>query len=310
MSPWTLAAISRIASPSLVWEGQGLAVPGDGARELPEPFAAISIQPLPAAQGSVLGIAVRTLEPVALEGRLFGQDIEFAEESGTYYAVVGIYALAEPGMYELEVAAVGQEEWRTELSTGIIVEAGGYGYERIALSESTSALLAPELVAAERERLEEVRYLFTPERYWEVPFTRPCDGAISSYFGSRRAYNAGPYTSYHAGVDFRATEGVPVHAAADGVVTLAEPLTVRGNAIVIDHGWGVSTGYWHLSAIEVQIGDTVAPGDLIGRVGSTGLSTGSHLHWEVWVNGVSVNGLEWLNASSPWLAPLRPEPAG
>jgi murein DD-endopeptidase MepM/ murein hydrolase activator NlpD len=310
ISPLTLAAISRIGSPSLVYEGQELAVPGEGQSDLPEPFQAVRIQPLPVAQGSVLAIVVETGEPVELEGWLFGQAVEFADEGGTYYALTGVYALAEPGMYELELTAVSGDGWRTGLTAGIIVEAGGFGYERIALSESTSALLAPELVAAERERLAEVRYLFTPERYWTAPFIRPCEGAISSYFGSRRAYNAGPYTSYHAGVDFRATTGVPVYAAAAGVVTLAEPLTVRGNAIVINHGWGVSTGYWHLSVIEVRIGDLVAPGDLIGRVGSTGLSTGAHLHWEVWVAGVSVNGLEWLDASSPWLAPLLAEPTG
>jgi murein DD-endopeptidase MepM/ murein hydrolase activator NlpD len=305
MSPWTLAAISSIGSPSLLYEGQEVAVPGESGGELPGPFAEVSIQPLPVRPGSVLGIVVRTLEPVELEGSLLGQDVPFCEERGEYRALVGVYALTDPGMYELSLAAVDQKGWRTELNTGVIVEAGEYGYERIVLSESTSALLAPELVAAERERLQEVRYLFSPDRYWAVPFVRPCEGAITSYFGSRRAYNAGPYTSYHSGVDFRSPVGAPVHAAAAGVVTLAEPLVVRGNAVVVDHGWGVSTGYWHLSVIGVQIGDFVEQGDVIGRVGNTGLSTGAHLHWETWVHGVSVNGLGWIDESSPWLAPFR-----
>jgi murein DD-endopeptidase MepM/ murein hydrolase activator NlpD len=304
ISPWTLASISQIGSPALVYEGQQLAVPSERGSQLPEPFASIAIQPLPVEQGSVLGIVVRTLEPAELEGSLLEQSFAFSEESGEYHALVGVYALAEPGMYRLSLAAVGAEGWRTELNIGVIVEAGSYGYERIALSESKSSLLAPELVAVERERLAEVRYLFTPERYWTAPFMRPCEGAVTSYFGSRRAYNAGPYTSYHAGVDFRSPVGAPVHAAAAGVVTLAEPLVVRGNAVVVDHGWGVATGYWHLSAIEVEVGDMVQKGDVIGRVGNTGLSTGAHLHWETWVNGVSVNGLEWLDESSPWFATL------
>jgi len=83
-------------------------------------------------------------------------------------------------------------------------------------------------------------------------------------------------------------------------VVLAEPMTMLGNAIVIDHGWGLLTGYWHLSSIEVQVGQQVAPGDLIGRVGSTGLSTGAHLHWEMWVSGTPVDGLQWLEGFSPW----------
>jgi murein DD-endopeptidase MepM/ murein hydrolase activator NlpD len=85
---------------------------------------------------------------------------------------------------------------------------------------------------------------------------------------------------------------------------LAEPLTVRGNALVLDHGWGMLTGYWHLSKIEVDVGQRVQKGDLIARIGSTGLSTGSHLHWEMWVGGVNVNPMEWLRLFYAW-----PEPA-
>jgi murein DD-endopeptidase MepM/ murein hydrolase activator NlpD len=85
---------------------------------------------------------------------------------------------------------------------------------------------------------------------------------------------------------------------------MAEQLTLRGNAVVLDHGWGVLTGYWHLSAIEVQVGQKVAQGDLIARIGSTGLSTGAHLHWEMWVGGVNVNPLQWLEPFYPW-----PDPA-
>ena len=133
-----------------------------------------------------------------------------------------------------------------------------------------------------------------------VPFQRPCVGAISAYFGAHRSYNGGPYTSYHSGVDFRAPTGTPVHASAAGTVVLAEPMVLWGNAVVVDHGWSVLTGYGHLSTIEVQVGQQVAPGDLIGRVGSTGLSTGAHLHWETWVGGNSVNGLQWLEEFYPW----------
>jgi murein DD-endopeptidase MepM/ murein hydrolase activator NlpD len=84
---------------------------------------------------------------------------------------------------------------------------------------------------------------------------------------------------------------------------LAEPLAVRGNAVVLDHGWGMLTGYWHLSTMEVQVGQQVAPGDLIARIGNTGLSTGAHLHWEMWVGGVNVDPLQWLEPLYPWADP-------
>ena len=91
-----------------------------------------------------------------------------------------------------------------------------------------------------------------------------------------------------------------MYAPAAGTIVLAEPLTVRGNVVFIDHGWGLLTGYWHLSTIETEVGQQVAPGDLIGRVGNTGLSTGAHMHWEMWVGGISVDGLQWLDEFYPW----------
>jgi murein DD-endopeptidase MepM/ murein hydrolase activator NlpD len=84
-----------------------------------------------------------------------------------------------------------------------------------------------------------------------------------------------------------------------GVVILAENLPVRGNATIIDHGWGVITGYWHQSEIYVAVGDVVAPGQTIGVVGSTGRSTGPHLHWEMWVGGVQVDPMQWVQQSFP-----------
>jgi len=301
VSPWALASASRVVNPALIYPGQELVIPNTEPGLLPAPFIFVEVQPLPVAQGMPMVVAVHTKEPVALEGRLFSQDIRFVEEGGVYYGLAGVHALAESGLYQLELTAVDDQERRTTITTGIVVQDGRFGYERIDLSGGQNNLLDPAVIAAERERLNSLRSTFTPERHWTAPLQRPCAGVISSYFGTRRAYSDGPYTSYHSGVDFRAPTGTPVLAPAGGTVMLADPLTVRGNAVVIDHGWGLLTGYWHLSEINVQVGQHLAPGDLIGRVGSTGLSTGAHLHWEVWVGGVSVDGIRWLEES--YLAP-------
>jgi murein DD-endopeptidase MepM/ murein hydrolase activator NlpD len=301
VSPWTLVAASRVANPALIYPGQELVAPGEGPGPLPTPFASVEVQPLPASQGTAMVITVHTTEPVKLEGKLFGQEVRFAEEGGVYYGLVGVHVFAEPGLYELDLRAVDARGQNTAVTTGVLVEIGRFGYERIDVSASRTNLLDPAVLARDRERFDAVRHIFTPERLWTVPFQHPCGGAsISAYFGSHRSYNSGPYTSYHSGVDFRAPVGTPVHASAAGTVVLAEPMALWGNAVVIDHGWGVLTGYGHLSTIEVQVGQQVLRGELIGKVGNTGLSTGAHLHWETWVGGNSVNGLQWLEKSSPW----------
>jgi murein DD-endopeptidase MepM/ murein hydrolase activator NlpD len=310
VSPWTVVDNNHLTDLAALYPGRELIVPGEGPGLLPAPFASIEVQPLPVTQGTTMIIAVHTTEPVKLLGELFDQDVHFAEERGIYYGVAGVHVFTEPGLYKLTLTAWDSDGQSTALTTEVVVGAGHFGYERIDLPADRASLLDPAIVATERERLDSIRYAFTPERHWTTPFQRPCVGAITAYYGTHRAYADGPYTSYHSGVDFRAPTGTPVHAAAAGTVVMTEPLTVRGNVVFVDHGWGVLTGYWHLSAIEVEVGQYVEQGEVIARVGNTGLSTGAHLHWEVWANGVSVDGLQWLEESFPWPKSEAPATGG
>jgi murein DD-endopeptidase MepM/ murein hydrolase activator NlpD len=100
-------------------------------------------------------------------------------------------------------------------------------------------------------------------------------------------------------VDYGARQGALVLAPAAGRVVLADALDVRGNAVILDHGAGVHTGYWHLWKILVREGQSVTQGDVLGRVGTTGLSTGAHLHWEVRVGDVAVDPLQWTRELMP-----------
>lgn len=297
VSPWALAEKSQISNPALLYPGQLLSVPGGESGALPAPFASVDVRPLPVVQGKTVVVAVRTTKPVALEGQLFDRPLRFGEQDGVRYGLMGVHVFTEPGLYDLKITATDGDGQTTEVTADVVVEDERFGYERIDVSGS---LLDPNIVAAEKDRLDEVRYTFSPERRWQDTFGKPCAGNVSSYFGSRRSYNGSPYTSYHSGVDFRAPGGTPVYAPAGATVVLVEPLTVRGNAVILDHGWGVLTGYWHLSSMAVEMGQQVAPGDVIGRVGNTGLSTGAHLHWETWVGGVSVDGTQWWESFYPW----------
>ncbi|MGH9049357.1 MAG: murein hydrolase activator EnvC family protein [Acidimicrobiia bacterium] len=121
-------------------------------------------------------------------------------------------------------------------------------------------------------------------------FKWPCSGGVVSGFGNRTHPISGT-SRMHSGVDINCANGAPISAAGDGVVVEAGSRGGYGNAVVIDHGDGLATLYAHQSSIAASSGQQVKTGDVIGYVGSTGYSTGPHLHWEVWVNGTPVDPL-------------------
>ena len=114
-----------------------------------------------------------------------------------------------------------------------------------------------------------------------------------------RSYNGSAYDRFHHGVDFAGATGTSVLAAADGKVVLADTLNIRGRTTVINHGWGLYTAYAHQNSIQVSLGEQVNSGQVIGTIGSTGRSTGPHLHWELWLNGVNVDPLQWVQQVFP-----------
>ena len=181
---------------------------------------------------------------------------------------------------------------RTFLGDLVVVEAQA-GVEQITLDPETAALLSPELVAVDNEtRFQRFREVSGP-RLWDGPWTIPTAGEAEAAFGVLRSYNGAPATDWHHGYDISAETGTPIAAPAAGRVVFAQELPVHGLGVILDHGAGVYSGYWHMSQIEVSSGQAVTPGDLLGRVGTSGLSTGSHLHWEVIVQGHDVDPIQW-----------------
>jgi murein DD-endopeptidase MepM/ murein hydrolase activator NlpD len=271
---------------------------GDGAApHLPYPVAALNLPTQPVARGQTAVLILETVIPSTctvtfqdVTESCYTYDSDYAT---TLYAFIGVPALLAPGAYDVTVH-IQTPDRAVDASLPLIVAPGRYDYERLDLPADRQSLLDPALSQHERVKVASLRKLRSTERLWEFPFRYPVQGAVTSYYGSRRSYGYG-FGSYHEGTDFRVEIGDPVYAPASGVVILAEPLVVRGRAILIDHGWGIVTGYWHLSRIDVAVGQSVAQGEIIGAVGNTGLSTGPHLHWELWVNGVSVSPLQWVH---------------
>jgi murein DD-endopeptidase MepM/ murein hydrolase activator NlpD len=301
----TVSAIveaNYLANPSLILVGQRLAIPDSAASApLPSPFVAVKLEPLPVIQGQTLAIKVQTDEPVNLAGSLDHRPLIFVGEGSSYRSLVGIGASAQIGPYLLELTVTDDAGKTTRASELVQVVAGDFATEQIILSPEKSKLLDPALIRAENERLSQVFGIFSRQQWWEGLFRVPLQGPVrvTSAFGTRRSYGGGPPTSYHGGIDYGAEVGTPVLAAGRGRVALAEELTVRGKAVIIDHGLGIYSGYYHLTEIAVETGQEVERSDFIGKIGSTGLSTGPHLHWEIRVGSVYVDPLQWTRQAFP-----------
>jgi murein DD-endopeptidase MepM/ murein hydrolase activator NlpD len=178
-------------------------------------------------------------------------------------------------------------------SQPVRVSAGGYDSETLTVD---LVFLNPEQSAAETQQVNGMISEATPTKlwagYWGAP--HPYIDVVNSEYGTHRSYNGGVYESYHYGIDFGGGVGIEIWAPAPGRVVFTGPLDIRGNVTILDHGLGVYTGYFHQSEILVNVGDQVETGQVIGLVGGTGRVSGAHLHWEVWVNGVAVQPMDWL----------------
>jgi murein DD-endopeptidase MepM/ murein hydrolase activator NlpD len=207
------------------------------------------------------------------------------------------------GNYPLALTVRDAAGKTAQVQYDVKVNAGTFGVQDLTLTSQMSALLDPALINAENARVGETVSVFTPEQMWNGKFRLPLDvknPRISTSFGERRSYNGGkPGLCGHEGTDYAVAGGTPVYAPAGGVVVLAAPLKVRGNVVFIDHGRGVFSAFYHLKEIDAQNGQRVQAGDLVGQVGTTGFSTGDHLHWSMWVNGVYVNPAQWMEQTIP-----------
>ena len=147
---------------------------------------------------------------------------------------------------------------------------------------------------AERELLHGTVYTkYTPKDYIKSEYLMPAVGRYSSDYGAFRGYTAN-YARFHEGFDIANTTGSPIYAANDGIVRISQELFVRGNCVVIDHGQGVYSSYFHMSKLIAEEGDVVKKGELIGLIGTTGMSTGPHLHWEMRAGNVTYTPLSML----------------
>ncbi len=246
----------------------------------------------------------------SLTGTWLGHQVPFSFDaaSKTWFALAGISLETAPGTYSLDLTGERRASPtkgalpKLSFSSKFAVFRGKYPETEVKLTvegKFTEPSPEQEKQIAEGVKIKE-DYLnrVTPTREWDGKFTAPADAAISDVFGSRRIFN-GKAQRPHLGLDFRVPSGTPVAAMNSGTVLLARFLYFEGNCVVIDHGQGLLTLYFHLSEFKVKEGDTVKRGQVIGLSGGTGRATGPHLHVTVRWQGVSLDPARLLELPLP-----------
>jgi murein DD-endopeptidase MepM/ murein hydrolase activator NlpD len=213
-------------------------------------------------------------------------------QQGEAYAIVGLALGAEPGTHHL------QARTRAGRPLRLSFEVSDKAYETQHLTIENKRMVNPEKrdlerINREQKRIEAALGHWSESTVVTLDFLKPADGPLSSPFGLRRYFNEQPRKP-HSGLDIAAGEGAPIRAPASGTVIDAGEFFFNGNTVFIDHGQGLVTMYCHLSRIDVQAGERVASGEVIGAVGKTGRVTGPHLHWSVSLNDARVDPLLFL----------------
>ncbi|MBS7663640.1 peptidoglycan DD-metalloendopeptidase family protein [Pseudomonas lalucatii] len=214
------------------------------------------------------------------------------EDGQRWIAIVGLPLSVRPGSQQIEVDGRAHS-----------FQVGGRAYaeQRITLKNPQQVNPNPaNLKRIERELAEQVRAYrqFSPRQPSNLLFDRPVAGPLSSPFGLRRFFN-GEERNPHSGLDFAARQGTPIKAPAAGQVILIGDYFFNGKTVFVDHGQGLISMFCHLSAIDVQAGQELPRGAVLGKVGATGRATGPHLHWNVSLNDARIDPAIFIGAFKP-----------
>lgn len=215
------------------------------------------------------------------------------EDGERWIAIAGIPLTAKPGKKYLELDG-GQR-------IAFNVSSRHYPEQHIKLRNQQHVTPDPEHLKRIKRELDEqisAYKTFSARQPSNLMFDRPVNGRLSSAFGLRRFFN-GEERNPHSGLDFAAPAGTSIKAPAAGQVILTGDYFFNGNTVFVDHGQGLISMFCHLSAIDVKVGDEVARGEHVGKVGATGRATGPHLHWNVSLNNTRVDPAIFIGAFMP-----------
>ena len=250
----------------------------------------VKISPTNPQVGDTISVFVTTDDPQEVPKVNLGQkDYPVFTLKNGYRALIPTSPLNKSGKLTIQV----QGDDSTK-NLGVWLKGRSFPTQRIRLSGKASR----PATQTELDQVAKLKKLVTPTKYWNGAFLRPNPNRVSTTYGVRRYYN-GVFAKdyYHRGVDYAGGFGSPIIAPAAGTVKLvgkeANGFHVHGNLVGIDHGQGLVSIFLHLQDIKVQEGDSIKPGQIIGTIGSTGASTGPHLHWGLYLHEIAVDPVPW-----------------
>jgi murein DD-endopeptidase MepM/ murein hydrolase activator NlpD len=246
-------------------------------------------------QGGIVVVTLRSDAPLAaavLVGPGERIPLEGDEARSAFRGLIGVDFAAKTGGERFQIEAQDPCGSTHQAALELRVRAGGFPSQRLTLEPKyvEPPESEKERIASDREKVTRAWASGEEGRRWRGAFALPVPGTKPGAFGARRVLN-GQTKSRHGGVDMAAAEGTPVLAAAPARVALAEDLYFSGGTVILDHGGGLFTTYFHLSRIDVREGEVVAAKQAIALVGATGRATGPHLHWGARLHGQRVNPL-------------------
>ncbi|HTY13964.1 MAG TPA: M23 family metallopeptidase [Candidatus Omnitrophota bacterium] len=227
-----------------------------------------------------------------------GHKINFFPNGKGLRAIVGCEPEIKTGEYPIKVEYTDVSGNVSTREIAISVSPRTYPKVSFWLRPAKHKLLAPVLVDDEWGRIEKILLKESPVKRWDGFFLRPTTGITTMYFGTQEFVNGKP-RSRHRGQDFRAAVGMPIFAAHNGKVVVAQFFKAFGGTVVIDHGQGIDTLYFHLSKIIAAPGQEIKKGETLGLSGDTGITSGPHLHWGMSVHDIRVDPMQWVETVIP-----------
>lgn len=273
-----------------------------------QPRFVMTATPALLTQGEALALTVESEQASAVAATVGGRSWNLIQTApGLWWTVLAIPRDADTGTTTIAVDlyAEGGAWLRTE-SASVVVLANAAPLEEVTLGGVGTPADPADVARDIAVRFSDHISVSGPPR-WEGPWILPVEGEVTGVFGAQRTYDGVQAQGWHHGHDIAAQHGDPIVAPAAGTVVWTGEIILHGIGVIIDHGAGVYSGYWHMSLIAVREGMDVAPGDWLGNIGTTGLSTGPHLHWEVIIQGVDVDPVQWLGEDLPPLPPVAPD---